>query len=366
MPRQQVEFEFPDPDKEEREKQAEYAKEAAQFDIEDDDDNVSFEVEGAVGREVIFEKDKKDQEAKKNGAEVEAEDELEVEVVDDTPPEDRNKKRSKPPEDPTEDELENYSEKVRQRIKHFTKGYHDERRAKEQEMRARQELETYAKHILEENQRLKGTVDKNQNTMLEQAKQTVARELDSAKRQYKEAYESGDADAIVEAQEAIATAKIRADKVANFKPAPLQQDETPVQVPQTARENPKPQVDQRASTWAEDNTWFGPNDEMTAFALGLHNKLVKDGVDPQSDTYYEHIDARMRQVFPEEFDDSEDARPEVESPKKPASNVVAPATRSTASKKITLTRTQVALAKRLGLPLEVYAKQVATDMRKQN
>lgn len=346
MPRQQVEFEFPDPDKEE--------------------DTTEFEVDDAENREFIFEKDKEAHESKKKGKEVEAEDtdDVELEIIDDTPPEDRGRKASAPPEDPTEDELENYSDKVRQRIKHFTKGYHDERRAKETALREREELEAFAKKVLEENQQLKGTVDKNQSTMLEQAKQTVVRELETAKRQYKEAYESGDTDAIVEAQEAIATAKIRADKVANFKPAPLQQSETPVQVPQTAGEQPKSQVDQRASTWAEENSWFGSDDEMTAFALGLHNKLVKDGVDPQSDTYYEHINTRMRKVFPEEFNESEDASTEAAEPKKRASNVVAPATRSTASKKVTLTRTQVSLAKRLGLPLEVYAQQVAKEMRK--
>ena len=346
MPRQQVEFEFPDPDKEE--------------------DTTEFEVDDAEGREFIFEKDKEAHESKKKGKEVDAEDtdDVELEIIDDTPPEDRGRKASAPPEDPTEDELESYSDKVRQRIKHFTKGYHDERRAKETALREREELEAFAKKVLEENQQLKGTVDKNQNTMLEQAKQTVARELEAAKRQYKEAYESGDSDAIVEAQDAIATARIRADKVANFKPAPLQQDETPVQVPQTAREQPKSQVDQRASAWAEENSWFGSDDEMTAFALGLHNKLVKDGIDPQSDTYYEHINTRMRKVFPEEFNDSEDASTEAAAPKKRASNVVAPATRSTAPKKVTLTRTQVSLAKRLGLPLEVYAQQVAKEMRK--
>lgn len=346
MPRQQVEFEFPDPDKEE--------------------DTTEFEVDDAEGREFIFEKDKEAHESKKKGKEVDAEDtdDVELEIIDDTPPEDRGRKASAPPEDPTEDELESYSDKVRQRIKHFTKGYHDERRAKETALREREELEAFAKKVLEENQQLKGTVDKNQSTMLEQAKQTVARELEAAKRQYKEAYESGDSDAIVEAQDAIATARIRADKVANFKPAPLQQDETPVQVPQTAREQPKSQVDQRASAWAEENSWFGSDDEMTAFALGLHNKLVKDGIDPQSDTYYEHINTRMRKVFPEEFNDSEDASTEAAAPKKRASNVVAPATRSTSPKKVTLTRTQVSLAKRLGLPLEVYAQQVAKEMRK--
>jgi hypothetical protein len=345
MGMQQEEYEFPD-------EKDETTQEVEVPDFEEED-NDKIDVDGAVGREAMV------------GSKPKAEQELEIEVEDDTPPEDRGRTPSEPPKDVTEDELEDYSEKVKNRIKHFSKGYHDERRAKEAAMREREALEDYARKLMEENQALKGTVDKNQNTMLEQAKQTVAGELAAAKRMYKEAYEAGDADAIVEAQEAIATAKIRADKVANFKPASLHREETPVQVPQTPEESPKTQVDQRANAWAEENSWFGPNDEMTSFALGLHNKLVKEGINPQSDTYYEKIDSRMRQVFPEEFNDSESTQVEAGATKKPSSSVVAPATRSTAPKKVKLTKTQVALAKRLGLPLQVYAKQVAEDMRKQ-
>jgi hypothetical protein len=121
--------------------------------------------------------------------------------------------------------------------------------------------------------------------------------------------------------------------------------------------------DERAVSWADDNPWFGSDDEMTAFALGLDSKLKKSGLDPQSDEYYEKINSRMRQVFPDQFDDGIEDQPE--ETKRKSSNVVAPATRSTGSKKIRLTQSQVAIAKRLGVPLETYAKQAAELMRKQ-
>ena len=342
MPRQQVEFEFPDPDKEANTQEVE-------VDIAEED--APLEVEGAVGRENM----KSAKDTIKAG-------EVEIEVEDDTPPEDRGRKPSEPPQDVTDEELENYSEKVKSRIKHFSKGYHDERRAKETALREREALEAYAKQLVEENQRLTGTVSKNQTTMLEQAKQTVAKELEEAKRKYKEAYEAGDSDALVEAQDAIATAKIRADKVANFKPAPLQTGETTVKVPQQPIETQEVR-DERAVSWADENPWFGSDDEMTAFALGLDSKLKKGGVDPQSDEYYEKINSRMRQVFPDQFDDGIEDEPEA--PKQKSSNVVAPATRSTAPNKIRLTQSQIAIAKKLGVPLETYAKQAAELLRKQ-
>ncbi len=346
MPRQNVEFEFPDPDKDE-------ASQEVEVDIVEED--APLEVEGAVGSKAM----KSAKDTIKVG-------EVEIEVEDDTPEADRGRKASSPPKEVTEDELENYSDKVKTRIKHFSKGYHDERRAKEEAQRQQEALESYAKQLMEENNKLKGTVDKNQTTMLEQAKQTVARELEVAKRKYKDAYESGDSDAIVDAQEAIATAKIRADKVANYKPAPLQKAEIPVQVPQQPIETQQVR-DERAVSWAEENIWFGSTTpdgvEMTAFALGLDAKLKQEGVDPQSDTYYEKINSRMRQVFPDQFDDGVEDQPE--STKRKSSNVVAPASRSTGPKKIRLTQSQVAIAKKLGVPLETYAKQAAELMRKQ-
>ena len=289
-------------------------------------------------------------------------DDYEVEVVDDTPKADRNRKPSEPPAEVTDEELEEYSDKVRNRIRHFSKGYHDERRAKEAALRERQELERVAQQLVDENKRLKGTVDKNQEALLEQAKRTAAGEAILAKRAYKLAYEAGDADKLVEAQEKLTNAKIKSDRLDNLKPETLQQEETPVET-EIEQDNSAPApVDYRANDWAESNTWFGQDDEMTSLALGLHTKLVKMGVSPQSDEYYETIDSRMREIFPDSFEDVGEI--EAAQPKRKA-NVVAPATRSTAPKKIRLTQTQVAVAKRLGLTPEQYAKQVAIDMRKQ-
>ena len=337
MPMQQVEYEFPDPDKKDgKDVEVEVAEEA-EFEIE---------IEGAVGREEIG-KPK----------------EIEVEVVDDTPKADRGRKSSSPPEEVTEEELENYSEKVKKRIKHFSKGYHDERRAKETAERERTELERYTRQLVDENKELKGSVNKSHNTLIDSAKQQVETELGSAKRQYKQAYEGGQSEEMVTAQEALNAAQIRADKVNNLQ----RREETPLQTPDNAKESPKAsptiQRDPQAIAWADNNSWFGADDEMTAFALGLHTKLTKGGTDPQSKEYYEKIDSRMREVFPTEFDEGIEDEP---IGRKKSSNVVAPATRSRSPKKVTLSQTQVALAKRLGVSLEDYAKQAAVLMRKQD
>lgn len=288
-------------------------------------------------------------------------DDVEIEVVDDTPPKDRGRKASEPPEDVTDEELEGYSEKVRKRLQHFSKGYHDERRAKEAAIREKQALEELAQKMAEELKSVKGNFNKSQEALIEQAKKVASTELEDAKRKYKQAYEAGEADKVVEAQEELTAAKMKLDKVNNFKPTPLQEEETSVQIQQTAPSNVN--RDEKAEAWRQENSWFGTDDEMTAFALGLHQKLVKSGVDPKSDEYYDAINSRMRKVFPENFEEAE-PEPVEEKPKR--SNVVAPATRSTAPKKIVLTQTQVAIAKRLGVPLELYAKQVAEEMRKQN
>ena len=347
MPRQQVEFEFPDPDKE--------AVAAAEIEVALAEEDAPLEVEGAVGRENMKTPDK---ETIKAG-------DLEIEVEDDTPAADRGRKPSEPPKDVTDEELENYSEKVKSRIKHFSKGYHDERRAKEAALREREALEEYAKKLVEENQKLKGSVDQSQNSLIQAAKKQVEGELAMAKTQYRQAYESGEPDAILEAQTMLNAAQIRMERVNSLKPKEtnsLQTQETPVQTQVNA---PQPQVqrDEKADSWRDDNPWFGSDDEMTAFALGLHNKLTKEGVNPQSDEYYEKINSRMRQVFPDQFDDGIEDEPEV--PKKKSSNVVAPATRSTGPTKIRLTQSQIAIAKKLGVPLETYAKQAAELMRKQ-
>ena len=337
---QKVEFEFPEP-------------EDKTLDIEDTS-AVEIDVSGKKTKEDFAET--AEPEVKVAREKDTSDDDFEVEVVDDTPKADRNRKASEPPEDVTDDELEDYSDKVRKRIQHFSKGYHDERRAKEEAHRQSQELERVTQQLMEENKKLKGNVTKNQTALLEQAKKNASIESENAKRAYKEAYESGDSDAVLEAQDSLTNAKLKSERLANFKIPALQEEETPI--PQQVEQIAPAQVDTRAADWQKANSWFGPDDEMTSLALGLHTKLVKQGVSPQSDEYYESIDTRMRQVFPDNFEDTE-------KPKR-RTQVVAPATRSTAPKKVTLTRTQVQIARKLGLTPEQYAKQVAIDMRKAN
>ena len=292
-----------------------------------------------------------------------AAEEPEIEVIDDTPPQDRNRKPlDTAPEDPTDEEMSQYSESVKQRLQKFTKGYHDERRAKEAALREKEEALKLAQAIIEENKKLKGSLNRGQEALISQAKAAVDLEIEKAKRKYKEAYDAGDSEALVEAQEALTSAKLKADRIASFKAAPLQVEEKGVET-QPIIQAPPP--DTKALAWQNENRWFGQDEEMTSFALGLHQKLVKSGVDPQSNEYYERIDSRMRQVFPEAFDSPEDSE-RVEKPNRAKASVVAPATRSTSSKKIVLTQTQVNIAKRLGVPLELYAKKVAEEARKQN
>jgi len=292
--------------------------------------------------------------------EEEKEDKPDIEVVDDTPEEDRYRTpMNEPPQDPTEEELATYSESVKNRFKHFTKGYHEERRAKEAAQREKEEALKLAQAMYEENKKLKGSVNQGQTVLLEQAKKVINSEIEEAKRLYKEAYESGDADKLLEAQEALTTARIRADKVNNFKPAPLQEPETPVQIaPQPQQVAP---VDEKLLAWQDRNQWFGSNKRMTSYALGLHEELVENGIRVGSDEYYRRIDTDIRERFPDQVGagESVDAKPQ-----RTKSNVVSPATRSTAPKKIVLTQTQVNLAKRLGVPLELYARKVAEEMRK--
>jgi hypothetical protein len=287
--------------------------------------------------------------------EFEVEDAVEVEVVDDTPEEDRGREPAPEPEDVSDEELEKYSESVQKRIKKFSKGYHDERRAKEAALREKEEALRLAQNILEENKRLQGSLGQNQEVSLAQAKRLAETDLAAAKAKLKAAHEAFDPDALAEAQVELNRAVLRTERLAAVRP-PLQRPENQVQPQQIPQRAPEPTPDEKALRWKEKNPWFGQDEEKTSFALGLHTKLVKEGVDPQSDEYYARVNQRMKQVFPE----LADAEP------RQRKSTVAPATRSTAPKKIVLTQTQVNIAKRLGVPLEAYAKQVAEEMRKAN
>ena len=288
--------------------------------------------------------------------------ESDIEIVDDTPAEDRGRKAAEPPQEVPEDELANYDKGVQARIKKFTRGYHDERRAKEEAQRERDEAIRAAKAMAEEARRLQQQLEEGSKVFIEQGKSSAQLELDTAKKAFKDAYEAGDAEALAEAQHRMAQATLKLDKADSLKP--LQSREIDVQIPSYETQVQQPQLDERTSKWLEDNPWYGDDDEMSASALGLHKKLEKQFGKQYigSEEYFKNIDATMKRRFPEYFGSTEDTTEKEEEPQtraKPASNVVAPATRSTAPCKIRLTKSQVAIAKKLGVPLELYAKKVA-------
>ena len=279
--------------------------------------------------------------------------EVEIEVVDDTPAQDRGRQAlDRPVEDPSDEEINSYSDKVKGRIKELTHARHDERRAKESTIREKQELENLAQQLLDENRQLKEYANTGAKQYAETVKQAVGSELETARRNYKAAQEAFDTDAIIAAQEALTDAKLRMISAENFKPAPLQTASDNVQIRKSEPVAVEP--DDKTLRWQAKNQWFGAagNEELTSFSLGLHQKLVNSGVDPRSDEYFERIDARMRSTFPESFGGREarSTRP---------SSVVASATRSSGPKKVQLTTTQIALAKKFGLTPQQYAVQVA-------
>ena len=314
-----------------------------------------------------------EKETKGKPVETEVEDDgFDIEIEDDTPRRDRGRKPDDtPPEDPTEDELATYDEKVQARLKKFTRGYHDERRAKEEALREREAAEKLAKQLWEQNRKLQEQVELGSKAYIEQSKSSAEMEFENAKKKYKEAYESGDSDALVEAQAEVSRATLNLDKVQNMRP--LQAEEKDVQIQQ--RSTNQPNVSQRDQRWMQKNTWFGTDPEMTASALGLHQKLAREhGADfVGTEEYYKRVDATMRRRFPEYFEDVQSDEEDTTSKKvsepayedepprratKPAT-VVAPASRSTPPNRIRLKASEAAIARRLGVPLEEYAKQVA-------
>jgi len=289
---------------------------------------------------------------------IESETDVEIEIVDDTPPQDRGRKPlEREVADPTEEEIETYSEKVQSRIKELTHARHDERRKAEALARERQELERLAQQLINENKNLKQRYNAGQEVFATTAKEKAESDLDIARRELKQAHEAFDTDAIVAAQEKLAEAKMRAEAMKNFKPTPLQESEYELKTPQKPQEAVKP--DEKSLRWQARNQWFGQEgfEEYTSYALGLHQKLVSGGTDPRSDDYYDQIDGRMKSKFPELFG-NEDKPRSGEVQKKPTT-VVAPAARSASAGKIRLTATQVALAKKFNLTPQQYAAQVA-------
>ena len=286
---------------------------------------------------------------------------FEIEIENDTPPEDRNRKPV--PEDKIkkleETDLDELQKNSQESLREMKKVWHQERREKEAALREQQEAIKLAKHALEENKRLKERIFNGETAFVDTVKHSALQELEAAKVAFKAAYESGDSDKLLDAQERMTNAKIKADRAENYQPV----QEKALQAPEPDVQIQQPQVnapDKKALKWQKKNGWFGQDEEMTSLALGLHEKLVRSGVPAGSSEYYERIDKTMRKRFPENFDGEQEV--EVDEPEKVqkprASTVVAPATRSTSPKKIRMSKTQVLLAKKLGLTPEQYAREL--------
>jgi hypothetical protein len=293
-------------------------------------------------------------------------DEIEYVVEDDTPIEDKN---AKPLPDEVKEELEkdnlmDYSNKVKMRLEQMKKAWHDERRVKEAAEREREEAIRFAQQVSQENKRLRSTLSEGEKQFVSTVQSAADTELEMAKRVYRDAYDSGDPDRIVEAQQKLTEASLKQDRAKNFKPS-LQIEEDDVQTYQQATQTQEsPKIDPLTSKWLERNTWYGPDEEMTALALGTHARLEKQFGKGYigSEEYFKRIDDTMRKRFPENFSEEVETQAGGDKPSQrteaKSAPVVAPATRSTASKRIVLKTSQLALAKKLGLTPEQYAREM--------
>jgi len=299
---------------------------------------------------------------KKEAEPVQGELDFDIEVEDDTPKADRN--RQPLPDEVKEeldaDTLDDYSDRVKNRMAQLKKAWHDERRAKEAADRERAEAARVAEQIMSENRKLKETLSTGEADYLKTLQEKYMSDLAIAQREYREAYDAGDSEKLVEAQTKMNEAQYKLgqaqDRQPQYNQETLQTDENAVSSRQDTVKPSVPRPDAKALAWQEKNTWFGQDEEMTSLALGLHEKLVRSGVNPSSEEYYRSIDSTMQKRFPEYFgtDTLEEAKPAQRKP----STVVAPATRSTGPKKVRLTKTQLALAKKFKLTPEQYAREL--------
>jgi len=283
--------------------------------------------------------------------------EIEIEVINDTPEYDQ--KRDPMPKEIVEkldkDELEEYDDTVKEKLKQMKKVWHDERREKEAAHREREEAIAYAKKIAEENKKMRQMIQSGEKEYVETIQSSANMSLEMAKKGYKEAYESGDVDLMMEAQQKLQEANLRLMRANSFKPTALQEEKFEVQTqPEQIQSVPKP--DDRAVDWQKQNRWFGQNKVMTAMALGLHEELKDSGVSVGSDEYYETLNKTMRRRFPEQFEETQEEEvPKASAARPKQRSVVAPAMRTTSPTKVRLSQTQVNLAKKFNITPEQYA-----------
>jgi hypothetical protein len=298
---------------------------------------------------------------------------LEIVIEDDTPEEDRANSAPMPKdivEELDNDDLEAYTGEAKQRLLQAKKVYNDERRAKEAALREAEEASRVAQQLLSENQKLKTKLSAGEQTLHSKYKENINYELEKARAEYKNAYDSGDSDRLVEAQEKLTKVQMESQQIEQYQPEypqdTLQNEETPVQIQQQPQ-----RLDSKTQSWLDKNQWYGVDEDMSYLAMGVHRRLEREGVPIGSDHYFKVIDTEMRQRFPEKFGVAEETKNSSETETKPSvktskpSTVVAPATRSTSPKRIRLTPTQVQLAKKFNLTPEQYAREL-TKLESQN
>ena len=306
---------------------------------------------------------------------------LDVEVVDDRPPEDRRPpaKEAKQEESSDEEELEGYSEKVKKRINKLRYQQHEERRQREAAEKMREEAVRVAQKYADENKKYHAIIQEGEQYLVHQIRERANLALEQAKGQYRQAYEEGNTDKVVEAQEAMIRAQAefssadqQFNQMAQSREQWKQWQQDQMQAPQQPAQQPQPQMQpqpehppqptEKAARWAQENQWFGQEKDMTALAYGVHERLVRDeGYDPNSDEYFQEIDRTMRSKFPEYFGDEDFSTEEPVAKSPPV--VTAPSSRNNGAKprKVKLTRTQLSLAKRLGITPEQYANQLMKE-----
>ena len=291
--------------------------------------------------------------------------EFDIEVIDDTPEEDQG--REAMPEEIVDslenDELDEYSKEKGKQLK---KVWNDERRAKEAALRERDHAAKLAKQAMEENKLLKQHLSAGEQALMDNSKSNAEHELELAKKTFKDAYDSGDAEAVAEASESLASAKMNLTNAEAYVPQyseealQAQEDSVNRESEQVIPNQQAPQADAKALAWQERNKeWWGVDRAMTSLAFGTHEHLVSQGVDPTSDEYYESIDKEMRTRFPEKFKQEAEETPSTNgSGEQAQKTVVSPAKRSTSSKRVVLKESEVRVAARLGLTPEQYDRSI--------
>jgi hypothetical protein len=302
-----------------------------------------------------------DETSEAKGKPQDREPEFEIEVEDDTPTQDRGREPMPKPlvEELEKDELDKYDEEVKNKLKQMRKVWHDERREKETAQREQQETLNVAQKLLQENKRIKTILTNGEKEYVSTVQNAANMELEMAKRAYREAYDAGDTDKIIEAQQALQSANYKIMQVKNFKLPSLQEEEFEVQ-PRQEQRQPVPRPDNKAEEWQDRNRWFGQNRGMTAYALGVHEDLKEKGIPVGSDRYYSDLDKTIRQRFPEVFQsqqESNESTARTESARTRPSTVVAPVARSTSPNKVKLKQSQLNTIKKLGITPEQYVKE---------